>query len=101
MQLIFVILAVFLCQMAVGYPFQSRFSNLRSTVNCNQFPPALSYHIHVTYMLTNEEQIKEVSSLRDDATKEFADLLGLNPICEGTEIEPSGRYGINATKQYA
>ena len=62
-------------------------------VDCSDYPPVMSYHVHITYMLTNEDQIKEAGALREQALVAFKDLLGENPVCQGTEEDPSGRYG--------
>lgn len=80
-------------QLAWCYPFQESFRQLLPNVDCNGSPNALSYHIHVTYMMTNEDQVREVSAFRGRTEEEFADLLGEDPVCQGTVIEPSGRYG--------
>lgn len=61
-------------------------------LDCNAYPPVMSYHVHITYMLTNDAQIKEAGELREEALVAFKDLLGLDPVCRGTEADPSGRY---------
>lgn len=76
-----------------GYPYQPRFANMKANAMCKSYPQPLSYHIHVTYMLTNDDQIATVSALRDQAASHFAPFLGDSPKCQGTEVEPSGRYG--------
>lgn len=63
-------------------------------LDCNAYPPVMSYHVHITYMLTNQDQIKEAGELRQEALVAFKDLLGPNPVCQGTETDPSGRYGM-------
>lgn len=77
----------------VAYPYQPGFAKLKSNVDCLKTPAPLSYHVHVTYMLTNDKQISDVSAFREVALKHFAPLLGENPVCQGTDVEPSGRYG--------
>jgi hypothetical protein len=64
-----------------------------ANVDCSKFPQPLSWHVHITYMLTNDQQIADAASFRDDATKYFAPFLGADPVCPGTKLEPSGRYG--------
>lgn len=81
-----------------AYPFQPAFAKLQANVNCHENPLPLSYHIHVTYMLTNDQQIKDVQIFREKALKHFAPLLGENPVCQGTEVEPSGRYGMTLSQ---
>jgi hypothetical protein len=76
-----------------AYPFQEKFRQMKANVDCHNSPAPLSFHVHVTYMLTNDDQIQEVSAFRDRAQAHFAPMLGSDPICQGTEIEPSGRYG--------
>lgn len=44
-------------------------------------------------MLTNDDQIARVTQFRDQAQAYFAPYLGSDPICRGTKIDPSGRYG--------
>ena len=53
-----------------------------------------SYHVHITYMLTNEDQIAQAGALRDVAEKEFSQLLGPDYKCTGTAADSSGRYGM-------
>lgn len=78
---------------ANAYPYQPAFSKLKANVDCKSNPAPLSYHVHVTYMLTNEKQIQEVQLFREQAIKHFTPLLnGLSPVCQGTDVEPSGRY---------
>ena len=48
-------------------------------VDCHAFPVPMSYHAHITYMLTNDNQINKASELRRKALHAFADLLGDNP----------------------
>lgn len=78
---------------ASAYPFQASFAKLEPNVDCHNSPAPLSYHVHVTYMLTNDQQIKEAQAFRETALKHFAPLLGDHPVCQGTDVEPSGRYG--------
>lgn len=60
-------------------------SSLKDTVDCSNYPTIMSWHVHVTYMLTNDDQIKRATALREEALKDFADLLGEDP----------GRFAIN------
>ena len=76
-----------------AYPWQERYAKLTPNVDCHNFPPVLSYHVHVTYMLTNNKQIAAASAFRDAANKHFAPMLDADPACPGTVEEPSGRYG--------
>lgn len=88
----FAVAALF-CALASAYPYQPSFAKLQPNVDCHNTPTPLSFHVHVTYMLTSEQQIKDVQNFRDVALKHFAPLLGDDPICQGTDVEPSGRYG--------
>jgi hypothetical protein len=72
----------------MAYPFQEKFATLQANVDCQMSPQALFYHVRVTYMMTNEDQVNAVSALRDAAELEFADLLGEDPVCQGTVLEP-------------
>jgi hypothetical protein len=93
MKLLFVFFS-FIAVSIYAYPRQARFSQLKPNVDCKSNPPILSYHIHVTYMLTNDQQIKDVSAFRDRAAEYFwGKSQGKEHICQGTAIEPSGRYG--------
>mmetsp|Transcript_11634 Transcript_11634/g.17653 ORF Transcript_11634/g.17653 Transcript_11634/m.17653 type:complete len:236 (+) Transcript_11634:90-797(+) len=67
-------------------------SSLKDTVDCDSYPTIMSYHVHITYMLTNKDQIKRAGELREEALVVFADLLGEDPVCRGTSNDPSGRY---------
>jgi hypothetical protein len=79
-----------------AYPFQEKFAAMKPNVNCQTYPQPLSYHVHVTYMLTNDQQIEAVEKFREQAQNHFTPFFdGQNPICQGTEVEPSGRYGNN------
>lgn len=77
----------------IAYPYQKRYDSMEATVDCYKYPSVMSYHVHVTYMLTNDDQIAQVSAFRDEAQAYFAPFLGPNPICQGTKEDPSGRYG--------
>jgi hypothetical protein len=83
------------CQEVVeSYPFQKQFASMKPNVNCQTNPQPLSYHVHVTYMLTNNQQIESVQKFRDQAQAHFMPFFnGQDPVCQGTEVEPSGRYG--------
>ena len=61
-------------------------------VDCKNHPTFMSWHVHITYMLTNPAQIEAAAILRSKALEEFSDLLGPDPKCQGTEEDPSGRY---------
>jgi hypothetical protein len=88
----FLALCTFLLyQHSLCYPYQSAFANLKSNVNC-EYPAVLSYHIHVTYMLTNDNEIEAVSKFRNETLDHFLPFWGLDPKCAGTDVEPSGRY---------
>lgn len=79
--------------LTVAYPHQKRYESMEATVDCHNYPAPMSYHVHVTYMLTNKNQITETSALRDEAQAHFAPFLGPEPVCQGTKEDPSGRYG--------
>jgi aromatic ring-cleaving dioxygenase len=64
----------------------------KKTVNCHAFPQIMSWHAHITFMLTSQDEIAKAVALREEAFKEFADLLGSQPVCQGTPEDPSGRY---------
>ena len=66
---------------------------MKANVDCGKFPPALSWHVHVTYMLTNDQQIQDAIEFRKEAQNYFSPYLGSDPICRGTAEDPSGRYG--------
>ena len=93
MNLFFVAITTLLVGLVKAYPYQPSFAKLQANVDCQKNPTPLSFHVHVTYMLTNEQQIKDVQAFREVALKHFAPLLGDNPVCQGTDVEPSGRYG--------
>lgn len=67
----------------------------KANVDCQKSATPLSWHVHVTYMLTNDDQIEEVTKFREQAMEYFAPMLGSDPICRGTKEDPSGRYGNN------
>lgn len=79
--------------LTVAYPHQKRYESMEKTVDCYNYPAPMSYHVHVTYMLTNKNQIAEASAFRDEAQAYFAPYLGSEPVCQGTKEDPSGRYG--------
>jgi hypothetical protein len=95
MDRIFSIVSIFVIflALALGYPFQERYRNMEATVDCYNYPTVMSYHVHVTYMLTNDDQIAAVSAFRDETQTHFAAMLGPDPVCQGTAEDPSGRYG--------
>ena len=47
----------------------------------NPPPPAISYHIHVVFNLSNPTSLQPAIALRDQARKHFAPLLGED--CDG------------------
>jgi hypothetical protein len=96
----FVALAV-LVGMVAAYPYQARYKDMDTTVDCHKFPAVISYHVHVTYMLTNDDQIAEASAFREATQKHFAPFLGEDPVCQGTAKDSSGRYGENCTSTLA
>ncbi len=63
-----------------------------NVVDCMNYPTIMSYHVHITYMLTNKAQIVRTRALQAEAAKEFAPLMDLDSKCQGTEKDPSGRY---------
>eukprot|EP01039_Chlorochromonas_danica_P000295 gene296-317_t len=78
----------------MGYPWKPEYKKAEPNVDCSQsaFPQPMSYHIHVTYKLTNQKEIADVSAFRDEAIAYFAPYLGDSPVCQGTDSDPSGRY---------
>ncbi len=52
-------------------------------------PPALSYHVHITFDLNDPTALPAAEALREASRVQFAELLG--PDCVGDE-EQSGRY---------
>ncbi len=91
---VILIACIILIAQVNAYPYQARFASMKQNVNCQTYPQALSYHVHVTYMLTNDQQIESVQKFRDQAQKHFTPFFnGQDPVCQGTEVEPSGRYG--------
>lgn len=77
-----------------AYPYQPRFDQMKRNVDCHTFPQPISFHVHVTYMLTNDQQISDVQQFRKIAQEHFTPLFnGQDPVCQGTDVEPSGRYG--------
>jgi hypothetical protein len=50
-----------------------------ATVDCHDWPAPMSFHVHITYMLTNDDQIQRAGELRSLALENFADLLGSDP----------------------
>jgi len=86
-------IAALLVAFSHAYPFRPEMKKLQpETLDCHNNPPVLSYHFHITYMLTNSKQITDVQTLRDQAMKFFAPMLGSQPNCVGTKVSPSGRY---------
>ena len=79
----------------LGYPRRHDQATAKSSVDCSAgaYPTPMSYHIHITYMLTNEDQINATAALRAEAESHFAPLLGDDYVCRGTSSDPSGRYG--------
>lgn len=88
---LFVVLAL-LSSQAVSAYLSGHHDNKQATVDCHVYPTIMSYHVHITYMLTNQQQISAAIALRDIALDEFSDLLGSEPTCQGTVADPSGRY---------
>lgn len=78
-----------------GYPQRNDHSSLKTNVDCSDgaYPTPMSYHIHITYMLTNSDQINSTATLRAEAESHFAPLLGDDKVCRGTTSDSSGRYG--------
>lgn len=58
-------------------------------VNCSAPPDILSYHVHIVYSVTDDEQIKRASELRDAARSAFAPYLGPDCVCA---TDPDCRY---------
>jgi aromatic ring-cleaving dioxygenase len=92
-----VVFAAVLFVVTVAYPYQARYKNMEATVDCHKYPAVISYHVHVTYMLTNDEQVAEASAFRDATQEYFAPFLGSDPVCQGTKEDSSGRYGTAKT----
>jgi len=87
-QLVVVLLSVL--QLAFAHP--SVYPLPKGSVNCSNFPPAISYHVHIVFMLTNNKQIAAADALRDEAIEHFADITGSDHVCRGTKLDSSGRY---------
>ena len=62
-------------------------------LNCSAFPPVMSYHTHIVFMLTSTSQIQKAEALREEAKIAFKDFFGADSACRGTAEDPSGRYG--------
>jgi aromatic ring-cleaving dioxygenase len=92
-----VVFAAVLFVVTVAYPYQARYKNMEATVDCHKYPAVISYHVHVTYMLTNDEEVAEASAFRDATQEYFAPFLGSDPVCQGTKEDSSGRYGTAKT----
>ena len=45
-------------------------------LNCHEVQPILSYHTHIVYIVTDEEQTNRAMELRDEARTHFASYLG-------------------------
>ncbi len=88
----FSLLLLIFLRVSLGYLSGHHSADDDASVDCHAFPQAMSYHAHITYMLTNKDQIDKAAELREEALQEFADLLGEEPICQGTPNDPSGRY---------
>jgi hypothetical protein len=58
----------------------TKYTNLRD-VNCSAAPAVLSYHIHVVYSLTSDQQVAAAIALRASARAALAPYLG--PDCDG------------------
>lgn len=82
-----------------GYPERIDRVSLKTNVDCSDgaYPTPMSYHIHITYMLTNSDQINSTATLRAEAESHFAPLLGDDKVCRGTSTDTSGRYGKNSS----
>jgi hypothetical protein len=69
-------------------------TKMTPNVDCSKAPAALSWHVHITYMLTNSKQIADAIAFRQKVQKYFTPFFeGNDPVCPGTPEEPSGRYG--------
>lgn len=62
-------------------------------LNCSDYPPVMSYHTHIVFMLTSSDQIQRAEALRNEAKIAFKDFMNADPTCKGTAEDPSGRYG--------
>jgi hypothetical protein len=87
-------------QEAAAYGGKYDRTKMTPNVDCSKAPPALSWHVHITYMLTNSKQIAGAIAFRQEAQKYFAPFFeGQDPVCPGTAEEPSGRYGKKVVLQ--
>eukprot|EP00047_Mylnosiga_fluctuans_P004065 m.232525 g.232525 ORF g.232525 m.232525 type:complete len:229 (-) comp12371_c0_seq1:64-750(-) len=72
--------ATALLTFAAAHP--TRYPALRDVVCTGSTPPQIiSYHTHIIYMLTNQDQVKGAIDLRQRARTFFSDYLG--PDCDG------------------
>lgn len=62
-------------------------------LNCSDYPPVMSYHTHIVFMLTSASQIEQAEALRNEAKLAFKDFMNEDSACKGTAEDPSGRYG--------
>jgi hypothetical protein len=62
-------------------------------LNCSNYPPVMSYHTHIVFMLTSASQIAAADALRNEAKIAFKDFMNEDSACKGTAEDPSGRYG--------
>ena len=78
--MIYIIAIAFICALnfATAHP-DAYSSSLKDTVDCSAFPTIMSFHFHITYMLTNKDQIQRAGALREEALVAFADMLGEDP----------------------
>lgn len=58
-------------------------------VNCSAPPSILSYHIHIVYSLTDDQQVAAAEELRALAREAFKDYLGPDCSCAS---DPDCRY---------
>ena len=85
--LIYIFLTLFLSVLLhpTRYPsknFLNVTCNPTNSTNLSDFeyPVAISWHVHITFMLTNKGQIQRADELRDKVRKHFGDHLG--PDCK-------------------
>ena len=57
-------------------PNKPTFLQGRIMTSVFEYPKPVSWHLHVTYMLTNDEQIQRAGKIREKAREHFKDFLG-------------------------
>jgi hypothetical protein len=61
---------------SVTHAHPTRYSRDKLRIGKDGVPQPLSYHVHLTYMASNEKQVQTAAALQDQARKHFKDYLG-------------------------